>query len=112
MICRELVIEKFVLKYREKINKSDLDNIKIKANNIIILLQGLLEFKILIQYTLEKTLFFTILKNEYEIHLEYSFETDRIFYSFYKEKNCIEIGNNYLLSVIERIYSLLYNYFK
>ncbi len=103
---RKKAIEKLDTKYRDKIN--NLDMVLVKANDIMYILKDLWQFKILIQYTSKKSLFFIILKENYEIHLEYLFkENEEAFYSIYKSEDCLEIGNDSLYGSIERIYFLL-----
>lgn len=79
-----------------------------KVEEILLKLDHLGEFKYGVEYTYKNSIFLTIIKNNYEIHLEYLFDKDeQVFYSVYKKDNCLEIGNDSFQNSIVRIYNLI-----
>ena len=55
-----------------------------------------------------KSIFLTILNEDYEIHIQIK-SLSNVFYSVFKKDECLEVGNNSLMGIIFRVKEITKN---
>lgn len=104
------MLETFIKKYQDKIGQERIDTIQDIVNKI----KSIKYNNLLIQYLKDDSIFITVIKDKYEIHLSYNFNMSvsyflPVFYTLFYKNEVLEIGRGNLTESIERIKEVINN---